>query len=709
MMMMEVAAFFILLSDAVLCCVSWAGLVLLQCSSCGALAGVLAMAAVKWVVLHKFTSILTDGRPQAELRQLVALLCLLLPVREGGRMLMLPPSEPYSGPSPDLRVPLLATMSSSLAFVVWEKGLCGGGKTTDGNRNQDARRLLLRLSKYFRPDALPLVAAFSFLILGVICDTFIPSYQGEVVNMLRDRRPLTTLSSMIGKLALVSLGSAVFSSSRGGLFKCSLARLNKRLKHLLFGTFLQQEVRFFEANDPGCLSARLHSDVDKMGLTVALNTNVLVRSSVKLCLMLAVMFQQSYKLTMVTCIEMPLFAVLQHKYITLSKELKGQIQDCHAQNNKLAFQTLSGIHTVRSFKAEKDELRRYSEALEEMGSIKRRLGTYRAVFHLTQKLLSLGIKILMLLQARRLIVSGQLSVGTLITFLLYQKPMSSSVQDILYSCGETVSTVGIVSKFFSYLDRTPKCKKAGELAPEDLEGRIVFQNVTFTHPSSKDKPALKCVSLELKPGKMTALVGPSGSGKTSCVNLLKRLYEPDEGEILLDGEPLHRYNHKYLHRKVAVVSQNPVLFSGSLRYNIEYGLSDCTLEKVKAAARKTDAEDFFSGASYQYDTEIRECGSGLAGGMRQSIAIVRALVRDPKVLILDEATSELDVEAQHTVLQEVLSCGRTVLVVAHQLKTAEKADHIIFLENGVVVEEGTHQELMAKRGRYHRLKEEQFS
>ncbi|KAE8283919.1 Antigen peptide transporter 2 [Larimichthys crocea] len=528
--------------------------------------------------------------------------------------------------------------------------------------------------------------------------------------MLRGRVLDSSFFSALGQLALFSLGSALFSGLRGGIFMCTLARLNRRLKHLLFHTLLQQEVHFFEVNNSGSLSSRLHSDVDKMGRTVALNANAAVRSTVKTFLMLGVMLNLSWELTVLTCIEMPLLAVLQSKYITWSKELKDQMQECHAQNKDLASQTVGGIRTVRSFNAEKEEVRRYSEALDQMCAVKRRSGIYSAIFLLLRRLVSLGIKILMLVKARSLISVGQLSIGNLVSFFLYQKPMSNNLRELLYCYGETMSTVGVISKVFNYLDRTPECKTAGEFAPEKLEGKISFRNVTFTYPSApQDKPALKSVSMEVQPGKMTALVGPSGGGKTSCVSLLKRLYEPQEGEILLDGQPLHQYSHKYLHQKLALVSQNPELFSGSLRYNIEYGLKDCSIERVKEAAKKTNADGFISQLENAYDTDIGERGGRLSDGQKQCIAIIRALVRDPQVIILDEATSKLDVQVQHTVLQEVLSCGRTVLVVAHQLKTVEKADHIIFIEKGAVVEEGTHQELMAKRGRYYRLKEELFS
>ncbi|XP_041671892.1 antigen peptide transporter 2 isoform X2 [Cheilinus undulatus] len=597
-----VCGLIILLFDVFLSLAFWIGLVQLKCPSCGGLAAVWAFGTVKWIALYVFTSILTDGKSPVVLRRIVALLCFLSPVFESGRVLMAPPSVPFIGLCPDLGVLFLGTVCSLLACVVWEKGLWDDGKSKKTELN--SRQLLLRVLQYFKPDYLYLIAAFTSLILAVYCDTYIPLYQGKVIDMLRESTLQSSFYYTIGQLVLFSLGSALFSGSRGGMFKCALARLNKRLQHLLFNTLLKQEVHFFVANKPGRLSSRLHSDVDRMGRTVALNANALVRSSVKFCLMLYVMMELSWELAVLTCIEMPLLAVLQKKYSDYSRELKEQIQECHAQNRDLASQIISKIHTVRSFRAEKEELRRYNTAVGQLSAVNTRSRNYGSLYSLIRRMLSLGIKVLMLVEARTLISSGRLSIGGLVTFLLYQKPMLYNLREIMYSLGETASTVGVIDKVFSYLDRQPKCKKAGELAPENLEGGIVFKDVTFTYPSdSQGEPSLKSVSLKLQPGKMTALVGPSGSGKTSCVSLLKRLYEPQEGEILLDGKPLHHYEHKYFHQKVALVSQNPELFSGSLRYNIEYGLKDCSIEKVKEAAEKANADTFISELEDGYDTE----------------------------------------------------------------------------------------------------------
>ncbi|XP_038139436.1 antigen peptide transporter 2 [Cyprinodon tularosa] len=699
----------IILLDGFLCSARWAGLLLLKCSSCGGLAGLWAFGLIKWAFLHLFIAVLTSGKHRALLYRFAALLCLISPVFETGRILTALPSERYTGPLLDPSMLLLGSTSSLVACLIWEKWISRDGQTKKDNL--DTKRLLMRVLRYFKPDTVYLITAFSFLIMGVICDTYIPLYQGKVIDMLSERQLQSDFGYTVGHLVLIYSGSALFSGMRGGFFMISLARLNKRLKHLLFHNLLKQEVHFFEENNPGRLSSRLHSDVDRMGRTVALNANAVVRSTFKTVLMLRVMLGLSWELTLLTCIEMPLLATLQNKYINLSKELKDQTQECHAQSKDLASQTIGGIRTVRSFNAEKEELRRYLVALEELCSIKRRSAIFSAVYLVIRRVVSLGIKIFMLIQARRLISSGQLSIGNLVSFFLYQKPMSVNLREIMYCYGETMSTVGVISKVLSYLDRTPKTKEEGNLAPKVLEGRVVFQNINFSYPSApSEKAALKSVSLEIRPGKITALVGPSGGGKSSCVSLLKRLYEPQDGQILLDGKPLHCYQGKYFHQKVALVSQNPVLFSGSLKYNIEYGLEKPPPEeKVKEVARKIDAHKFISEMENGYDTDVGECGGKLSEGQKQSIAIIRALLRDPQVIILDEATSKLDVDAERAVLDEVLNRGRTILMVAHQLRIVEKADHIIFMEDGSVREEGTHQELMKKKGGYFRLKEELFS
>ncbi|KAK0150137.1 Antigen peptide transporter 2 [Merluccius polli] len=689
-------------------------LVLFQCPSCGGLAGLWIFAIVKWILLYVWTLLLVD-KPTAVLYRLVTLVCLLLPVVESGRSLLLLPVREDRGAAaavPDLGVIVAAQVSAVLACALWELDLTDGhvkkgGAKKDGD-GDDPWVLVARVLQYFMQDRLYLLCAFGSLILGAACESLIPLYQGRVMDMLRGQLYQAHFLRELGWLTLFSLGSSLFAALRGSTFMWVLARLNRRVKSLLYSSLLQQDIHFFEENQSGKLASRLHSDVDRMGRTVALNCNTIARSSIKSVLMLLLMVKLSWQLTLLTVLEMRLLSLLQSKYNTYSKEMKEQVQDCQAETNRLATQTIGSIRVVRSCRAERYEEKVYNQTQNHMCDIKRRKGNYSATFLLMNRMVNVVIKVLILVQGHTLVSSGQITVGNLLAFFLYQKPLSHSIQEFLSGTGDIASTAGVIAKVFSYLDRKPKRQQAGQLAPETLKGGISFQNVTFAYPSAPDQPVLKSLSMEIRPGKMTAIVGRTGEGKSSCVTLLKRLYEPQAGCILLDGLPLHSYNHKYLHQKVTLVSQNPVLFSGSVGYNIAYGLENCTPEMLEEAVKSTSASKFIASLEQKYDTDVGEGGVKLAAGQKQCVAIARALVRTPQVVILDEATSHLDIDIQQAVVTKMLLLGVTLLVVAHQKKTMERADHIILIEGGAVAEQGTHHDLLAKKGRYHRNYQELF-
>ncbi|KAG9333701.1 hypothetical protein JZ751_010691, partial [Albula glossodonta] len=457
---------------------------------------------------------------------------------------------------------------------------------------------------------------------------------------------------------------------------CTCSRLNKRVRVMLFQALVKQEMGFFEVTKTGDLTSRLSSDTMQMSQSVALNVNVLLRSLIKAVGILSLMVSLSWKLTLVTFIEAPLIAISQKIYNTNYES----------------------------------EARRYDDKLMDTHNLKTRRDTVRAVYLLVRRVMSLGMQVLMLYYGRQLIKGGQMTTGNLVSFILYQGDLGSYVGTLVYIYSDMLNSVGSAAKVFEHLDRKPQVSTEGDLQPENLKGHVQFQDLTFSYPTRPDRSALQGLSLDLKPGQMTALVGPSGGGKSTCVSLLERFYEPQEGEILLDGQPLHQYQHKYLHRKVAMVGQEPVLFSGSIRENIAYGMLDCPLEKVQDAARRANAHGFISQLEHGYDTDVGERGSLLSGGQKQRIAIARALIREPQVLILDEVTSCLDTESEHMVQQSLASCpSQTLLVIAHRLKTVEKADQIVVIDKGVVLEQGTHEELMSRKGSYYRLKERLFT
>ncbi|XP_059826588.1 antigen peptide transporter 1 isoform X3 [Hypanus sabinus] len=278
-------------------------------------------------------------------------------------------------------------------------------------------------------------------------------------------------------------------------------------------------------------------------------------------------------------------------------------------------------------------------------------------------------------------------------------------QALLHVYPHVKKAVGASEKVFEYMDRKPAMPPVGTLRPTKLKAHIEFRNVTFAYPKQPDVPVLKNVSFEVRSGEVTALAGASAAGKTTCVSLLQRFYQPQSGQILLDGIPIEEYEHKYYHSKVALVSQEPVLFARSVEENIAYGLEDVSTKRVANAARDACAHQFITALKDGYSTDAGEKGGQLSGGQKQRVAIARALIRDPQVLILDDATSCLDNETEHMVHQSVYSRAedRAVLVIAHRPSTMERADRIVVLEGGNVVEEGTPQQLQEKGSSYHRL------
>uniref|UniRef100_A0AAY4B0S2 Transporter associated with antigen processing, subunit type t, teleost specific n=1 Tax=Denticeps clupeoides TaxID=299321 RepID=A0AAY4B0S2_9TELE len=678
-----------------------AGFLLVQsecASSSSLLAWLWTFRVLSWVLLHSVVQVVSPVKECPALKRWVATLCLVTPVYESLKA-MVPLSQAHNAAVPDPGKVILAALASCLACLLWEWVFTGDGRARG---DATARALLMRAMRYSAPDYLHLGAAFLFLTLTAVCETYMPYYIGKVVDILSHKYEYSTFMWAIVCMGLFSLGSSLFGGLRGGMFMCSLCRMNKRVRHMLFQSLMKQDISFFEENKPGSLSSRLISDTDKMGRSVAMNLNVLLRSVVKTVGMLWFMLGLSWQLTGLTCLEMPLLALLQNSYNSYS-----QLQDSQAETKELASEIIFTMKTVRSFNAEENEWRRYQGSLEKTRQIRHRKGIYSATHLLLRRMVTLGLKVLMLLQGRQLIASNLLSMGNLLSFILYQKDMVTNMRQLVYIYGDMLNTVTASVKVFQLLDRKPKMKEVGHLAPPNLEGKINFCNVSFFYPSRPDILALKGVTFEVHAGKMTALVGPSGGGKSSCVNLLERFYEASEGEVLLDGEPIHQYQHQYLHRKMAMVSQDPVLFSGSVRHNIEYGQPGCSMDMVEDAARRANAHNFICKLEQGYATDVGECGGQLSAGEKQCIAIARALVCQPLILILDEATSSMDINTQHAV-QDVLAGkeGQTVLVVAHRLQTVEKADHIIFLQDGEVVEQGTHQQLMESRGQYHRLREE---
>ncbi|XP_068937804.1 ABC-type oligopeptide transporter ABCB9 isoform X2 [Petaurus breviceps papuanus] len=507
-----------------------------------------------------------------------------------------------------------------------------------------------------------------------------------------------------------SCASLLLAGIRGGIFTLVFARLNIRLRNCLFRSLVSQETSFFDENRTGDLISRLTSDTTMVSDLVSQNINIFLRNTVKVTGVVVFMFSLSWQLSLVTFMGFPIIMMVSDIYGKYYKRLSKEVQNALARASNTAEETISAMKTVRSFANEEEEAEVYARKLQQVYKLNRKEAMAYTYYVWGSGLTLLVVQVSILYYGGHLVISGQMTSGNLISFIIYEFVLGDCMESVGSVYSGLMQGVGAAEKVFEFIDRQPTMMYDGSLAPDHLEGRVDFENVTFTYRTRPHTQVLQNVSFTLSPGKVTALVGPSGSGKSSCVNILENFYPLEEGRVLLDGKPISSYDHKYLHRVISLVSQEPVLFARSITDNISYGLPTVPFEMVVDAAQKANAHDFIMELQDGYNTETGEKGAQLSGGQKQRVAMARALVRNPPVLVLDEATSALDAESEYMIQQAIHGNlqKHTVLIIAHRLSTVEKAHSIIVLDKGRVVQRGTHKQLLAQGGLYAKLVQRQI-
>ncbi|XP_036777936.2 ABC-type oligopeptide transporter ABCB9 isoform X2 [Manis pentadactyla] len=552
---------------------------------------------------------------------------------------------------------------------------------------------LQKLLSYTKPDVAFLVAASFFLIVAALGETFLPYYTGRAIDGIVIQKSMEQFSTAVVVMCLLAVG-----------------RLNIRLRNRLFRSLVSQEISFFDENRTGDLISRLTSDTTMVSDLVSQNINIFLRNTVKVTGVVVFMFSLSWQLSLVTFMGFPIIMMVSDIYGRYYKRLSKEVQNALARASSTAEETISAMKTVRSFANEEEEAEVYSRKLQQVYKLNRKEAAAYTYYVWGSGLTLLVVQVSILYYGGHLVISGQMTSGNLISFIIYEFVLGDCMESVGSVYSGLMQGVGAAEKVFEFIDRQPTMVHDGNLAPDHLEGQVDFENVTFTYRTRPNTQVLQNVSFSLSPGKVTALVGPSGSGKSSCVNILENFYPLEGGRVLLDGRPIGAYDHKYLHRVISLVSQEPVLFARSITDNISYGLSTVPFEMVVEAAQKANAHGFIMELQDGYNTETGEKGAQLSGGQKQRVAMARALVRSPPVLILDEATSALDAESEYLVQQAVHGHlpKHTVLIIAHRLSTVERAHCIVVLDKGRVVQQGTHQQLLAQGGLYATLVQRQM-
>lgn len=577
------------------------------------------------------------------------------------------------------------------------------GKTYDF---QIARRLL----RYLKPYLRLLIPALGLTLLLNLLGVLQPKFTQYAIdwNIL----PSTTdgLGLLVGLFVSVQFLRLVFSYLQAVLLNTVGQYVMFDIRRELYDKLQHQEVAYYDRNPVGRIMTRLTNDVDSLNELFTQGVTDVLGDLVMIFAIIAVMLWMDVRLTLVTLLTVPLLFVATTWFRKGARRGYDMVRTRIARINAFLQEHFAGAQTVQIFNAEAKSLRKFDAINDDYR--KANIDTiffYAVFFPLVDLIGAVGIALVIWYGGYR-VMNGALTLGALVAFIQYSGFLFQPIRDISDKYNVLQAAVVASHRIFKTLDLPIAITTAPQpIKTERARGRIEFQNVWFAYHD--DDWVLKDVSFAVNPGQSIALVGHTGSGKTTITNLLMRFYDIQRGRILLDGVDLRDWDLQSLRENFAVVLQDVFLFSGTVESNIRLGRNDISDERVTWAAREVRANKFIERLKDEYKSEVRERGAGLSVGQKQLISFARALAFDPALLILDEATSSIDTETEQLIQQAIerVMRDRTSIVVAHRLSTIQRADQIIVLHHGEIREQGTHQELLAKRGLYWMLYKLQYS
>ena len=568
---------------------------------------------------------------------------------------------------------------------------------------------------FLRPYRLQLWGSLAFAWAAMGMTVLIPWLIGRAVNAIvdHDKPDLLPLALAIFAAAILRLGLTVVRRLVAG--KVSLA-VEFDLRQVFYAHLQRLELGFFDGQQTGQLMSRATVDLGAIRFFLGYGLIFITQNLLTIVLASAVMFVLDPWLALLALVPAPLVVFTASRYNRVSRPAQQEVQQRLAELTAEAEENVSGIRIVKAFAREEYQLQRFSRAVSRVFDQSIHATRLQAFFSpLIGLLPQLGIALVLLVGGRE-VIAGNLSLGNFTAFYTYLVMLAGPLRMLGVAMGMAQRAIASGNRLFEILDREPRIESPPEASPLPAGGgRVQLRNVSLRYEGAADRapeareavPALSEVELEVEAGRTVALVGPSGSGKTSLVALIARLYDPDEGTVLVDGADVREVEVGSLRSEVAFVADDSFLFTASVAENIAYASPEATMEAIEAASRRAQADGFIRELPDGYETRVGERGLTLSGGQRQRVAIARALLADPRILILDDATSSVDATTEAAIksgLREAMA-GRTTFIIAHRLSTVSLADEIVVIDGGRIVDRGTHAELMEGCGFYREIAE----